>query len=185
MPCLHPSQLSNTYALPPGNPTELPINRSLLYPSALLRFHFNYGDFVRWLGGKYTNRSRDWDETFESLLTARQCQPPPNFPPADYPRGKRMFSEGVPLLGHFLSQSAEVLARDRYDNHLAVKANYAAVEKKFVKEEEKSFHIHFPRFMLYFIVGIMLNPLQWAWQKGKGRVSIAPTGPMVRILMGR
>ena len=152
-----------------------------MYASALLRFHFNYGDLVRWLGGEYTNRSRDWDETFDALLTARQRQPPLNFPPADYPRGKRMFSEGVPLLGHFVSPSAELPAGDRYNNHPAVKENYAAVEQKFAKEEEKSFHIHLPRFMLYFIVGIMLNPLQWAWQKGKGRICVdctnGPDGP--------
>jgi hypothetical protein len=35
------------------------------------------------------------------------------------------------------------------------------VEEKFAKEEEKSFHVHMPRFLVYFIVGILLNPLQW------------------------
>jgi hypothetical protein len=178
MPCSHRLQLSNT---PSGSPAELPINRPLLYASGLLWFHFKYGDFVRWLGGEYPNCSRNWDETSKALLTARQRQPPQNFPPADYPRGKCMFSEGVPLLGHPVSPSAELPARDQYNNHLAVKENYAAVEQKFAREEEKSFHIHLPRFMLYFMVGIMLNPLQWAWQRGKGRICVdctdGPDGP--------
>ena len=148
---------------PPGNPSKLPMDRAMLYAAALLRFHFNYGDFVRWLGGEYTNRHRDWDETFTTLTAARQRHPPINFPPADYTRGKRVFTEGVPLTGHFVSPSAELPARDRYDNHPAVQENFEAVEKKFAKEEEKSFHIHLPRFLTYFIVGLMLNLLQWAW----------------------
>jgi hypothetical protein len=148
----------------------------------LLRFHFNYGDFVRWLGGEYTNRSQNWDETFATLWTARQRQPPLHFPPADYyPRGKRMFTEGVPLRGNFVSLSAELSAGDQNNIHLAVQDNYEAVEQKFAKEEEKSFHIHLPRFLLHFIAGLMLNPLQWAWQKGKGLICVdctnGPDGP--------
>jgi hypothetical protein len=102
---------------PPGNPTTLPMDRAILYAAALLRFHFNYGDFVRWLGGEYTNRHRNWDDTFDTLLAARQRHPPNDFPPADYPTGKRVFPEGVPLKGHFVSPSAELPARNRYDNH--------------------------------------------------------------------
>jgi hypothetical protein len=37
----------------------------------------------------------------------------------------------------------------------------AAVKKKFAKEEAKSFHIHLPHFLCYFLVGLMLNPIQW------------------------
>ena len=166
---------------PPGNPTKLPMDRAVLYAAALLRFHFNYGDFVRWLGGEYTNRHRDWDDTFDTLLEARQRHPPQKFPPADYPNGKRVFTEGVPLKGHFISPSAELPSRNRYDNHPAVQENYEAVEKKFAKEEEKSFHIHLPRFLTHFIMGLMLNLLQWAWQKGKGRICVdctnGPDGP--------
>jgi hypothetical protein len=94
---------------------------------------------------------------------------------------KRASTEGVPLKEHFVSPSAKLPLRDRYDNHPAVKDNYDAVHEKFAKEEEKSYHIHFPRFLSYFIVGIMLNPLQWAWQKGKGRICVdctnGPDGP--------
>jgi hypothetical protein len=166
---------------PPGSPLKLPMSRSLLYASAMLRFHFNYGDFLRWLGGEYTNRHRDWDDTFQRLTAARLRHPPANFPPADYPRGKQMFTQGVPLAGHFVSPSASLAPRDRYNNHPAVQENFDAVEQKFAKEEEKSFHIHLPRFLVYFIAGLMLNPLQWAWQKGKGRICVdctnGPEGP--------
>jgi hypothetical protein len=40
---------------PPGSPTVLPRDRSTLYACALLRFGFNYGDFICWMGGEYTN----------------------------------------------------------------------------------------------------------------------------------
>jgi hypothetical protein len=157
------------------------MDRALLYASALLRFHFNYGDFIRWLGGEYTNRHRDWNATFQQLTESRVRYPPKQFPPADYPRGKQMFTEGVPLKGHFVSPSAALRSRERYNNHPAVQTNFAAVEQKFAKEEEKSFHIHLPRFLMYFIAGLMINPLQWAWQKGKGRICVdctnGPDGP--------
>jgi hypothetical protein len=167
--------------LPPGSPDKLPMDRALLHASALLRFHFQYGDLVRWLGGEYTNRARNWDDTFDTLTSSRKRQPPEGFPPADFSRGKRGCTEGVPLKGHFVSPVADIEARDRYDNHPAVNKNKAAVEKKFAKEEEKSFHLHFPRFLCYFIIGLMLNPIQWAWQKGKGRICVdctnGPDGP--------
>jgi hypothetical protein len=52
------------------------------------------------------------------------------------------------------------------------------VEAKFAKEEEKSFHIHLPRFSTYFIFGLLINPIQWAVRKGKGRICIDCTkGP--------
>jgi hypothetical protein len=55
-----------------GNPSKLPMDRAMLYASALLWFHFNYGYFVRWLGGEDTNRHRDWDDIFNTLTEARQ-----------------------------------------------------------------------------------------------------------------
>ena len=36
---------------PPSSPKKLPMDRALLYACSLLRFNFNYGDFLRWLGG--------------------------------------------------------------------------------------------------------------------------------------
>jgi hypothetical protein len=53
------------------------------------------------------------------------------------------------------------------------------VEEKFVKEEEKSFHVHLPRFLImYFIFGLIINPIQRAVRKGKGHICIDCTiGP--------
>jgi hypothetical protein len=65
-----------------------------------------------------------------------------------------------------------------YDNHPAINANHANVEAKFVKEEAKSFHIHLPCFLIYFLPGLILAPLQWAIRKGKGRICVDCTnGP--------
>jgi hypothetical protein len=152
------------------------MDRALLYASAILRFHFNYGDFIRWLGGEYTNRHRDWDDTFDTIQQRRERPITPGLPPVDLPRGKAIFTQGVPLKGHFTCPQAEIPKRDKYNNHPAIEQNYDAVEEKFAKEEQKSFHIHVPRFVLYFIVGLLLNPLQWEWDKGKGRICVDGTG---------
>jgi hypothetical protein len=163
---------------PPGQPTGLPEKRSVLYACALLRFHFYYGDLVRWLGGEYTNRHRDWQSTFEILQQVCTRPPPIDLPPADFPRGFRIMTQGVPLLGIFDSTSLDLVARDQYDNHPAVAGNFSDVNAKFAKEEEKSFHIHLPRILLYFIYGLIVNPIQWAIRKGKGRICIDCTnGP--------
>jgi hypothetical protein len=163
---------------PPGSPDRLPEHRSTMYACALLRFHFYYGDFLRWLGGEYTNRHRDWGATFQILQDACTRPPPIDLPPADFPRGFRISTEGVPLKAYFDSPSADLEARDEYDNHPAVATNMDAVEGKFAKEEEKSFHVHLPRFLVYFIFGLILNPIQWAVRKGKGRICIDCTnGP--------
>ena len=159
-------------------PQKLPLGRSVLYASALLMFHFYYGDFLRWLGGEYTNRHRDWEKTFEEIKTRRERLPPLDYPPVDLARGKRIFTQGAPLKGHFVCPQGEVHARNVYDNHPAVKQNEGEVEEKFAKEEATSFHIHVPRFLVYFIVGILINPLQWEWDKGKGRICVDGThGP--------
>ena len=53
-----------------------------------------------------------------------------------------------------------------------------AVEAKFAAKEEKSFHIVLPKFFTFFILGLFLNPLQWALRKGKGRICVDCTdGP--------
>jgi hypothetical protein len=45
-------------------------------------------------------------------------------------------------------------------------------EAKFATEEAKTFHLHLPRFFLWFIPGLFLAPLQWAMRKGKGRICV-------------
>lgn len=157
---------------PVGNPLHLSMSRSVLYGCALLLFHFIYGDLIRWLGGEYTNRHRNWDATFQELAGVCSQPPPPHLPPVTFSRCKQACVEGVPLVGKFHSPTADLKLRDAYDNHPAVASNIPDVMTKFAKEEEKTFHIHFPRFLLYFVQGVMLNPLQWAVRKGKGRICV-------------
>jgi hypothetical protein len=97
---------------------------------------------------------------FDTIVVLRKRSPPPDYPPLDLPQGKAMFTRGVPLEGHFVCPQHAISMQDKYDNHPAVEANFVAVKTEFAKEEEKSFHIHFPRFLIYFIVGLLLNPLQ-------------------------
>jgi hypothetical protein len=60
------------------------MDRALLYASSLLRFNFNYGDFLRWLGSEYINRHRNWDTTFDTMQDSRCRDPAVDLPPADY-----------------------------------------------------------------------------------------------------
>jgi hypothetical protein len=84
--------------VPPGKPLSLDKLKSQLYGSALLRFNFIYGDFIRWLSGEYTNCHRTWARVFNNF----QAQPAPAYlPPADFARGFRIATEGVPLAGNY------------------------------------------------------------------------------------
>jgi hypothetical protein len=97
---------------------------------------------------------------------------PRGLPPTDYPRAQKITTQGVPLVGSFESHPLEVQACVDYDNHPAVNTNSLAVEAKSTAEEQKSFHIIFPKFFVYFLLGLFLNPLQWAMPKGKGRICV-------------
>ena len=46
---------------------SLPISKARAYcmAVALLRFNFEYGDFICWLGGEYTGARWDWNATFD------------------------------------------------------------------------------------------------------------------------
>jgi hypothetical protein len=69
-------------------PKRLPMDRAILYASALLFFHFYYKDLVRWLGGEYMNRHRDWEQMFHEIKQRREPSPPIDDPPSDLPWGK-------------------------------------------------------------------------------------------------
>ena len=170
---LHLSVASLRQARPPvGKPRCLPTSKATLFAVALLRFNFVYGDFQRWLGGEYTNRFRNWDSTFHELQSVCCRPPPPDLPPTSFSQCKRVFTEGVPLKAHYRSFLQEIEVRNEYDNHPAVQENSQEVETKFAKEEEKSYHVHLPRFLVHFLPGLIINPLQWAMKHGKGRICV-------------
>jgi hypothetical protein len=162
----------------PTKPKSIDQARTRLFGSALLRFDFVYGDMIWWLSGEHANRSRNWQGTFRSLQDPPRLGQPRGLPPTDYLRAKRATAEGAPLVGHFESHPPEVAAQVAYNNHPAVADNREEVEAKFAAEEEKSFHIILPKFFVRFIVGLFLNPLQWAVRKAKGRICVDCTnGP--------
>ena len=133
---------------------------------------------VRWLGGEYTNRHRDWARVFQDILARPAIPAPASFPPPDFHRAYRVFTEGVPLCGNYVGNQDELAERQRYDNHPAIGKNSVQVEKKFAGEEGKSFHLILPRFLVSFLPGLFLSPLQWEVRKGKGRICVDCTnGP--------
>jgi hypothetical protein len=112
------------------------------------------------------------------MITSDECWLTPDYPIPDYPRAFRICTEGVLLQGHFTTPAMAIPLHDAYDNHPAVDTNHKSVEARFVKEEEKIFHIHLPRFLIHFIPGLVLAPLQWALRKGKGCICVDCTnGP--------
>ncbi|CAJ1968746.1 unnamed protein product [Cylindrotheca closterium] len=84
----------------------------------------------------------------------------------------RIQTEGVPLRGQYTMPMEATLLQNKYDNHPAVGANLDAVENKFAKEEWNSYHIHYLRFVYEFLPGLVINPIQWVFDKGKGRICI-------------
>eukprot|EP00980_Cylindrotheca_fusiformis_P016881 scaffold5112_cov92-Cylindrotheca_fusiformis.AAC.1 len=78
----------------------LSMSRAVLHSAALLRFDFDYGDFVRWMGGEYTNQSRDWNSEWKHILNLPCRQLPAGYPPPDYVAAFRIIqTEGAPLKG--------------------------------------------------------------------------------------
>jgi hypothetical protein len=99
---------------------------------------------------------------------------PAHLPPADFDHGGFWINtEGFPLAGNYTSPALQIPVRDKYDNHPAIAdANTSAVEAKFAAKEENTFHIHLPQFLIHFLNGILLAPLQWAMRKGKGCICV-------------
>lgn len=157
---------------PPELEPQLDPTRTLHMGAALLSFNFDYGDLVRWLGGEYTNDHRDWNSLQKHVDIAMESEQRPGYPTLEPDIAMRSFREGVPLRGNIRSLRADMLRRVEYDNHPPLTANLAATREKFGKEEAKSFHIAFPRFVVHFILGIMIAPISWVVRKGKGRLII-------------
>ncbi len=146
--------------------------RSTLLGQALIAFDFNYGDLVRWLGGEYTAAHRDWDSTFAALETLRDMPTPDGYPPIDINLGHRICTEGVPTAGVFECPRQDTYNRIHYDNHPPLEENKEDVRKKFIQEEELSYHLFLPRFLAFFIYGLFISPISWLLRKGKGRLVV-------------
>jgi hypothetical protein len=140
--------------------------------AALVCFDFNYGDLVRWLGGEYTNQMRDWTELMESVTAIRALPIPKGQPPIEYDKCLKLCSDGAPLQGEFLCARKDTLERIKYDNHPPLQAVLPAVRKKFAKEEAHSYHLHFPKWVAFFLYGLFISPISWIVRKTKGRIVI-------------
>lgn len=160
-------------------PTTLDPFCAQLHSLALLRFDFRHGDVIRWLGGEYTNADRQFDaEWLNILLVLDAGAPPAECPPVDPISAFRVQTGGVPLKADYVTPHIVPKIRDAYNNHPAVADNMAKVEAKFAKEEWKCYHLHYHRWLFPFIPGLIIAPIQWVFDKGKGRICIDCTnGP--------
>jgi hypothetical protein len=105
----------------------------------------------------------------QKISDACRHQPHPGYPELEPELAMRAFTEGVPLAGNFLmSERINMARRLWYDNHPPDAAAAAMVRKKFAKEEANSFHVTYSHFTALSIPGLMLNPISWIEQKGKG-----------------
>ena len=134
----------------------------------LLRFNFDYGDFIRAFGGRYTYEGRDWDSRWDIVDSIAQVDPPSGYPPIDSDRAFRVLTLGVPLAGNYCCDFAAVNARNLYDNHPTIRTDTNVrnlVREKFRKESELSYSLVFPRWIWRFIFGLFLVPLTFVLPK--------------------
>jgi len=157
---------------PPAEVPPLCPFRARFMGAALLNFDFDYGDLVRWLEGEYTNHDRDWAALRVNMATAAAQPQKPGYPDLDPDIAMESFEQGVPLAGTYHSKREDAVRRIEYNNPPPLRANLEATREKFGKEEAKSFHIAFPRFIAYFLFGIMIAPISWVVRKGKGRLVV-------------
>ena len=94
--------------------------RAQLHSLALLRFDFNHGDFIQWMSSKYTNRHRNWEKEWKSLIKSRVKPLPSYYPIPDYNRASQTQAEGAPLKGKYTTPHQEVFRRVMCKNHLTV-----------------------------------------------------------------
>jgi hypothetical protein len=152
--------------------------RSRQAGAALLLFDFNMGDFLRWMGGEYTNSHRDLSHYEAQVAQYAQIPSIPGHPPLDCDRLLAIQREGVPLQGRFNCTRQDTLHRLQYDNHPPLKTYYNEVRSAFAKEEASSYHMHFPRFIAHFLYGLFICPISWVIKKGKGRLVIDGSTPL-------
>ena len=146
----------NTSDIPP-----LCHRRAWLMGCALVRFNFVYADFIRWLGGEYTNDHRDWTSIFQLADHIAKVPIPTDSPPIDLDRTLHIATSGAPIAGHFECEFQDTLLREKYDNHPPVREAGDKVREKFEKEESLSYQIALPRFTWAFIDGLFISPISF------------------------
>ncbi len=157
-------------------PTELSESRAITMGAALICFGFEHGDLVRWLGGDYTHQHRvddgDFSRLEQKIRNTRDTPQTPTEPTPDFERAFAVLLHGAPLAGTFSCTPGDLLARLLYDNHPPLTDVLPDVRAKFAAEAAKGFHVIYPKCLALFIPGLMLSPLSWVVQKGKGRIIV-------------
>jgi hypothetical protein len=112
---------------------------------------------------------------FDNLDNLRITNMPPGYPEVDLDQTRETLKEGAPMKGTFTSNFGHARQHTQYDNHKGMHDHIDIMTDKFTKEEEKSYHLCFPRSFLYFIPGIMVALLSLIMQKQKFRIIVTPT----------
>lgn len=162
---------------PPPDSSPIDPTRVHLLACAFLCFNCDYGDLIRWLEGPYTDAHRNWTDTFSTLETVRDRQPPPDFPNPDYDRAFRACTEGVPLTAHYVSDNHSCAERNQAQLSQDLRQNEADVDETLRKEEKLSYHVIFPRFLWRFFPGLFLSIFRVAYRWGdpKPRLCVDPS----------
>ncbi|GKY92329.1 hypothetical protein MPSEU_000204000 [Mayamaea pseudoterrestris] len=145
---------------PGDDMSPLSDSRAMDMGAALLRFNFNYGDFLRWLGGEYTNQGRDWNLLSDVIAKVRHTRLPSSEPPVNCDAVLHLIHHGAPLHGVYRGTFADVIARN-LENNRRLDSVMDTVMEKFRKEEKHSYHIMFPRFLWRFIPGLFLSLISY------------------------
>ena len=86
----------------------------------------------------------------------------------------------MPLIGSYQGSMDELGERDSYDNHPAMEKNAAKVKSKFAAEEDKSFHLLLPHFMVHFLLACFF-PQQFNGRSEKVKDIFVSTVPMACV----
>ena len=157
------------------NVTCIDDERLRLMSAALLRFNFQPGDLVRWLGRDYTHTFLDFDALEAFLATLRHRQPRPGQPPVEIDRALRAWREGTPLSGDFWCDRDDVLRRNLYNNHDQVHEHVDLILQDIINDEAASFNLVVYRWLFRFVPGIHIALANIVFRKGKSRQIIDPS----------
>ena len=160
------------------------IARTRLFASLFLRLDLSYPDLIRFLGHEYTpawNRQHavwriiDWHrhQSGDGPIT-------PDGPRPDFARALRIQTDGSPLAGTFQCSVQALRLRNQYDNHKSLDDVADDYFAKLQKEEDRSYHIVFPRFLWQFFPGLHLAFINWVPPRphkpdDEGRLTVDPT----------
>ena len=163
--CLDVSALWKDRPEPSGRP--LSMVTAYQFATVLCRFDFQYSDFIRAFGGRYTYEGRDWDSSWDIVESVAHVSPPEGYPPINIERAFRILTLGVPLAGSYSCSFDSVSARNMYNNHSSLLDLdvVSKVREKFRKESELSYSILFPRWIWRFLYGIFIVPLTFVLPK--------------------